>query len=108
MGTMIHFVNPMTWLKYSGSVNFMVSNIIASPMISSVMLMGHKMNGNGNGIGIGGGPQMHIMGMMNFGNGNRMFNDMKFMSDELKFYQNNSILMYSSALSYFHHNMFQN
>merc|ERR1712113_1246409 len=73
------FLNPMQWLQHSN----LFSNILCSPMISSVLLMGRMNGGNMNGFG------------------NMIQNDLEFMANELDFYQNNSVLMYSSALSYF-------
>lgn len=108
--TMINFVNPMTWLKYSGCVNLVLSNILSSPMISSILFMGHSMNSNNynNNHGIDIGAQMRLMGIINIGGKNRIINDLKFMTNELQFYQNNPILMYSSPVSYFHHNVLEN
>ena len=108
---MINFINPMYWLRYSGCVNWMVSNIMASPMISSVIWMKYgdlknnmNMNMNMNDIM----DDMMIGGMMNIAGQNRIVNDLKFLANELKFYQNNSILLYSSPSSYFQHNVLQN
>merc|ERR1712045_710218 len=39
LDAMMQFVNPMSWIKRSGMANLMVSNLVASPLISAVILM---------------------------------------------------------------------
>lgn len=108
----INFINPMYWLKHSGCINWMVSNIIASPMISSLLWMKYgdfQNNLNMNPLNMNGiMDEMMIGGIMNIAGQNRIVNDLKFMANELKFYQNNSILLYSSPVSYFQHNVIKN
>ena len=51
--------------------------------------------------------EMQMLGMASFGN-KRVWSDVQFMANELKFFENNQILMYSPALSYLHHNGMRN
>merc|ERR1712154_314117 len=74
-----NFVNPITWLRHSGFANFMLLNIVRSPLISSVLMMNNN----------------HHLGAA----GNRIFNDLQFMSNELDFFRRNQVLMYSPSLS---------
>eukprot|EP01083_Nonionella_stella_P218849 784395_1 len=80
---MFNFIRPITWIKRSGMANLLVSNIVSSPIISSVMLMKYGLNNyneNMNSFNYGNG-QMKWMGMMNYGcNNNRIFNDLQFMA----------------------------
>mmetsp|Transcript_38206 Transcript_38206/g.61164 ORF Transcript_38206/g.61164 Transcript_38206/m.61164 type:complete len:978 (+) Transcript_38206:17-2950(+) len=111
VSAMAHFVNPVNWLKYSGCANLMVSGILASPMVSSVMWMSYGMKNGAVAQGMGHSAveqQVQMMGIMNFGAKNRIVNDVRYMADELKFYQNNSVLMYSSPAWYFNHNILSN
>ena len=100
LNAMMQFVNPMTWIKRSGMANLMVSNLVASPLISAVMLMQSGVSAGMMGMDIAG---VQMLGMASFGGG-KMWRDLQFVADELKFFKNNQILMYSPELSYFHHN----
>ena len=115
MSALISFINPINYIKYSNLSNLLITNIISSPFISSVLFLRNEFMNKDNNVllnglnGLNGGGMNDMMGIMNFGgDGMRIYNDIKYVSNELKFYRNNSILMYSPYLSYFHHNMLRN
>lgn len=99
LDSLMQFVNPMNWVKRSGFAKLMVSNLVASPLISAVMLMKREMSTGMMGIDT---AEIQMLGMATFGH-QKVWSDVQFMADELKFFGNNQILMYSPALSYFHH-----
>merc|ERR1712154_196767 len=95
LDAMAAFINPVNWLGYSNCAQLVMANIVSSPMMSSVAVF--LMSRNLSDCNVG----MHV-GMDGLLGGNAMGNDLKFMANELMYHQNNnSILMYSSSISYF-------